>query len=135
MIVFASFSSTFFVRDVVYINEATPVCVVDIAFGETELKTYKGNNVIINFDDNGFEIKESFKYNLKERLQILTYVKESDKRIRRSIQNMEGEWIFHTICYNLDVGTEHAKNAFIEYREDERFTVRFMSILLQILGI
>ncbi len=93
------------------------------------LKIKSGKELTADFYSNSLKIYNSYQYNFEERVdalnQLLTYAQNNDIKISRSLKKLESEWYIHNMCYSLGLEKERAKDADLDYVEDERWYVNF----------
>lgn len=93
----------------------------------------------IVFTDDGFIVPDCYRYDRKERFEIIVFAKrrldELGISCRRSDRDLEGEFALHIICYGLGIRPEKAKDADLDYDRDQRWYVSAASGLITFLGI
>jgi hypothetical protein len=91
------------------------------------------------FTDDGFIVPDCYRYERKERFEIIAFAKsrlnELGVSCRRSDRDLEGEFALHVICYRLGIRPEKAKDADLDYAGDQRWYVSAASGAITFLGI
>jgi hypothetical protein len=124
MALLLSFHATYSVRDSQEISAAKGGC--------------SGEWGII-FTDDSFIVPDCYRYERKERFEIIAFAKrrldELGISCRRSDRDLEGELALHIICYRLDIRPEKAKDADLDYDRDQRWYISAASGVITFLGI
>ena len=99
----------------------------------------KEKNIDIYISNDSVKITNCYLLNREERFMILSIIKshliKNGMTLDRSINNLEAELKLHAVLYELGVSKESTRDADLEYREDNRWYVRSVTMFFQILGI
>ena len=126
-----------FIKNANYISELTYENIET-----SENATYiVGNSkeVEVRFGEDSMKIVDCYRLNRSERLEILRYAYSSlddlGIMMKRTIHSMEGELAAHAYLYDWGIEKASTRDADLDYAEDPRWYVRFVSAMLQILGV
>lgn len=125
-----------FIRNANYIGGIT-----NISQDETNIVSYRlsdDKEIEVEYHVDYLTIKDCYKLNKDERLELLSYIYCSNQiknKSTRSIQSMEGELALHVYLYDLGIEKASTKDADLEFGYDNRWYVRLFSSVLQILGV
>ena len=108
--------------------------------GVVYLRLNTGEAVELQFRDTDVEIENSYLFNTREEIiEIISFIryygKEKGIEIKRENRDLIGECRLHNILYRFGYKCEHTGNANIDYINDERWYVNFISVLIGITGI
>lgn len=85
------------------------------------------------------KIVDCYRLNRSERLETLHHAYSSLDVLgittKRTIHSMEGELAAHAYLYDWGIEKASTKDADLDYMKDPRWHVRFVSAMLQILGV
>jgi hypothetical protein len=104
---------------------------------ETVLLLSSGGTSHIRFGDENATVFDCYLLSRKERLNVVSYIQERWKgegKHRRSSQSLEGELALHSFAYRLGIDRESSKDADLGVYEDERWSVRELSGLIEFMG-
>ena len=105
----------------------------DTLVEEDYYKSFSANTEI-NINKDSVSIKNCYKLNRKERIELMSNIKKqivSD----RTINNLEAELALHSTLYKIGLFKSRTKDAELEFEEDKRWYVRVGTIIFQILGV
>lgn len=95
--------------------------------------------VEVLFGDGSMKIVGCYRLGREERLETLRYAYSSldglGIKAKRTIHSMEGELAAHAYLYGWGIEKASTEDADLDYAEDPRWYVRFLSAMLQILGV
>lgn len=110
-----------------------------ITMAETTTYTLRtGKEVEVEFNRDSLKIKDCYLLGRQERLELLAYIKTNEiveEKCRRTIGNLEGELVAHAYLYDLGIKKASTVDADLEYIEDPRWYVRFLTGMFQLLGV
>lgn len=115
--------------------------IVNISQDETKIVCYRlsdDKEIVVEYHDDYLSIRDCYKLNKNERMELLSYVYHSNhikNESTRSIQSMEGELALHVYLNDLGIEKASTNDADLEYGYDNRWYVRLFSSMLQILGV
>ena len=126
-----------FIRNINYIS------VIDNDDVQTsETSTYIvgcSKEVEVRFGLDSMKIVDCYRLDRNERFETLHYAYSSldglGIKAKRTIHSMEGELAAHAYLYDWGIEKASTKDADLDYLEDPRWYVRFVSAMLQILGV
>lgn len=95
-----------------------------------------GKNVEVIYFSESLKIKDCYKLSREERWKLLTQIySDAGKSFDRTIMNVEGELAAHCYLYHFGIEKASTVDADLEYKSDDRWYVRLVSAILQILGV
>ena len=114
-------------------HEKTPVSkTITYELGTTKL-------VEVIFGEDSMKIVDCYRLDRSERLEILHHAYSSLDELgittKRTIHSLEGELAAHAYLYDWGIEKASTRDADLDYWEDPRWYVRFVSAMLQILGV
>ena len=93
----------------------------------------------VRFGLDSMKIVDCYRLDRNERLETLHYAYSSldglGIKAKRTIHSMEGELAAHAYLYVWGIEKASTRDADLDYAEDPRWYVRFLSAMLQILGV
>lgn len=112
----------------------------DGEFSKSEYTTESGVTVYLSFGKTAVRVQNSYLLKTREdRLETAAFIagalRYRNIPASQSLSDFMGELTFHTLCYDLGLLPEHTRCADLDYNGDARFTVRFPSGILGVLGI
>ena len=95
--------------------------------------------VDVRFGEDSMKIVDCYRLDRSERLETLHHAYSSLDGLgikpKRTIHSMEGELAAHAYFYDWGIEKASTRDADLDYAEDPRWYVRFVSAMLQILGV
>lgn len=96
------------------------------------LRTY-GDDCAVTQEPGRVKLANSYRVrSRRERLRICSILADSDLT-ERSAKNLSAEWRFHNVAYDLHVHRASAKDADLDYVQDERRIIRVVTKLFEVL--
>ena len=98
------------------------------------LRVY-GDDCTVTQEPGRVKLANSYRvHSRKERLRICCILADSDLT-ERSAKNLSAEWRFHNVAYDLHVHRTSAKDADLDYVQDERKIIRIGTKLFEVLHL
>ena len=95
--------------------------------------------VEVVFGEDSMKIVDCYRLDRNERLETLHHAYSSldgfGIMTKRTLHSMEGELAAHAYLYDWGIEKASTRDADLDYAEDPRWYVRFVSATLQILGV
>ena len=123
LIIIISFSTTFFVRNRILINN---------------LNEYYNLDNVVEIYESKAVVKNCYTLSRDDIYKVAIYINSKWKDLNihnRSVESIVSEIELHKVLYNLGMFKSHTVDADIESTKDERLIVRISYNIIQILGI
>ena len=123
LIIIISFSTTFFVRNRILINN---------------LNEYYNLDNVVEIYESKAVVKNCYTLSRDDIYKVAIYINSKWKDLNihnRSVESIVSEIELHKVLYNLGMFKSHTIDADIESTKDERLIVRISYKIIQILGI
>lgn len=106
---------------------------------EIELALDNNEKVKLKFGNNAVKVIDSSKISKENSLYIISfissYAEQNGIELSRTNVNLMGEYRLHTYLYKVGYKVNQTKDADLEYTQDDRWYVRFVSEIIGWLGI